>query len=214
LDYNNVLKNNKILRGKLEHDRKRLKKACQKNKNLSHKLEETSEKLEREQENLAFAKRQSAKFQGDATTFEARLEQVYVDLKKKNEQCSQLERKVDQLESNGCVSKDRFDEEKKARDGMENMLCWLLDQDTEQAASVARLEEENRELRADLEIMKFDASYDEEGVKARFEQVKTQKKKYMEKALELEVDLQAAQAKIAELEGELQISGAVKMEKL
>ena len=104
---------------------------------------------------------------------------MYADLSKKNEQCRQLERKVEQLESNGCVSKDRFDEEKKARDSMENMLCWLLDQDTEHAASVTRLEEENRELRGDLEIMKFDASYDEEGMKARLEQAKTQKNKYM-----------------------------------
>ena len=107
------------------------------------------------------------------TTFEARLEQVYADLKQKNERCRQLERKVEQLESNGCVSKDRFDEEKKARDNMENMLCWLLEQDTEQAANVTRLDEENRELRGDLEIMKFDASYDEEGMKARLEQAKT-----------------------------------------
>ena len=56
---------------------------------------------------------------------------------------------------------------------MENMLCWLLEQDTEQAANVTRLDEENRELRGDLEIMKFDASYDEEGMKARLEQAKT-----------------------------------------
>ena len=173
LYYHRFLKNNKTLGGKLEHDRKRLQKACSKNKSLRRRLEETSKRLERETENLTFAKRQSAKFQGDATTFEARLEQVYADLKQKNERCRQLERKVEQLESNGCVSKDRFHEEKKARDNMENMLCWLLEQDTEQAANVTRLDEENRELRGDLEIMKFDASYDEEGMKARLEQAKT-----------------------------------------
>ena len=47
MDYNKVLKNNKILGGKLEHDRKRLKKAYSKNKNLSRKLEEVSIKLEK-----------------------------------------------------------------------------------------------------------------------------------------------------------------------
>ena len=57
MDYNRVLKNNKILGGKLEHDRKRLQKACSKNKSLRRRLEETSKRLERETENLAFAKR-------------------------------------------------------------------------------------------------------------------------------------------------------------
>ena len=122
LYYHRFLKNNKTLGGKLEHDRKRLQKACSKNKSLRRRLEETSKRLERETENLTFAKRQSAKFQGDATTFEARLEQVYADLKQKNERCRQLERKVEQLESNGCVSKDRFDEEKKERQHGEHAL--------------------------------------------------------------------------------------------
>ena len=112
------------------------------------------------------------------------------------------------------MSKDRFDEAKKARDEMEKTLIWLLDKDTEQASSVKKLEEENRELRCDREIMKFDASYYSDGMKARFESVKSQKKKYMVKAMDLEADLAAAQRKIDDLEGELQMSGAAKMDKL
>ena len=57
LDYHKVLKNNKTLGGKLKHDRKRLQKACSKNKNLRRRLEEASKKLEKELDNLAFAKR-------------------------------------------------------------------------------------------------------------------------------------------------------------
>ena len=84
---------------------------------------------------------------------------------------------------------------------MEKTLIWLLDKDTEQASSVKKLEDENRELKCELDIMKFDASYDSDGMKARLESVKSQKNKYMVKALDLEAELAAAQRKINDLEG-------------
>ena len=43
---------------------------------------------------------------------------------------------------------------------MEKWLIWILDKDKEHVANNSKLEEENRELRCDLEILKFDASYD------------------------------------------------------
>lgn len=75
---------------------------------------------------------------------------------------------------------------------MEKWLIWILDKDKEQVANNSKLEEENRELRCDLEILKFDASYDKDGMKARFESVKSQKNRYMIKTLDLEADLAAA----------------------
>jgi hypothetical protein len=67
---------------------------------------------------------------------------------------------------------------------MERELCWLLDQDKPLNDSIKKLEKENSELRCELAVMKYDASYDSDGMKARFEQVKREKKKYMAKALE------------------------------
>ena len=75
---------------------------------------------------------------------------------------------------------------------MEKWLIWILDKDKEQVANNSKLEEENRELRCDFEILKFDASYDKDGMKARFESVKSQKNRYMIKTLDLEADLAAA----------------------
>lgn len=75
---------------------------------------------------------------------------------------------------------------------MEKWLIWILDKDKEHVANNSKLEEENRELRCDLEILKFDASYDKDGMKARFESVKSQKNRYMIKTLDLEADLAAA----------------------
>ena len=75
---------------------------------------------------------------------------------------------------------------------MEKWLIWILDKDKEHVAKNSKLEEENRELRCDLEILKFDASYDKDGMKARFESVKSQKNRYMIKTLDLEADLAAA----------------------
>jgi hypothetical protein len=51
---------------------------------------------------------------------------------------------------------------------MERELCWLLDQDKPRNECIKKLEEENNELRCELAVLKYDASYDSDGMKTRF----------------------------------------------
>ena len=75
----------------------------------------------------------------------------------------------------------------------------LLNDDKPQADRTKKLEEENNDLRCELGVLKYNASFDSDGMMARFEQVKREKKKYMVKSLELEADLAFAQSKIDDL---------------
>ena len=98
---------------------------------------------------------------------------------------------------------------RQAKEKFERTVNWLLNDDKPQADRIKKLEEENNDLRCELGVLKYNASFDSDGMMARFEQVKREKKKYMVKSLELEADLAFAQSKI-DLQGQQHVSCAIK----